>query len=84
MNNIPIRAKKCIHSVDIHENDSVMTYNRNAPYFSNTLKKFYHSTTIFNESTSIYYDDNNEGFGLSFRKYTYNSANKVDYRALIK
>ena len=60
-----------------------MTLNREIPSVPNTLKKIHLSTTIFNESTSTYYDDNNDGFGILLIKNTENSVNNIYHPALI-
>ena len=57
-------AKKIFHAVDFHENDYVMTCNIAIPSVANTLNKIHLSTIIFNESTSTYDDNKNEGFGF--------------------
>ena len=57
INNLQIRVKQNINAVDIHENYSLMTCNREIPSIANTLKKVHLSSIIFNEFTSIFYDD---------------------------
>ena len=44
--------------------------NRSINYIANTLKKIDISSNIFNEFTSTYYDDKDDGFGMLFKKYT--------------
>ena len=58
MKKVPFRVKQCIHAVDVHENDPVMTCNSSIPYFTNTTKKTNSSTNIFNGFTSTFYDNN--------------------------
>ena len=67
MKNVPIRFKQCIHAVDVNENYSVVTCNREIPSNANTLNKTHLSTIIFDELTSTYYDNNNEGLVFLFR-----------------
>ena len=74
--NIQIRVKQRTHAVDMHENDFTMTCNTEIYYVVNTLKKINISITIFNEFTSTYYDDNNDGFTFLFKYHTYNYLKK--------
>ena len=41
-------------------------------------------TTIFNEFTSTYYDNKNDGFEMLFRYYTANYVNIIGQPALIQ
>ena len=61
-NSIPTSVKKFTRAVGIHENDSVMIWNRPIPSVDNTLNNTHLSKTIFNDITYTYYDDNNDGF----------------------
>ena len=69
------------------------------PSVDNTIKKMHLSTTIFNDFTSIYYDDHNYGlncFQILYRNYVNNNdhppliqeckanMDKVDYERKLK
>ena len=57
LENVPLIFKQCIHSVNIFDIDSVITYNFPIPSVANTLKKIHLSTTLLNEFIFTYYDD---------------------------
>ena len=62
--NTPTMIKQQTHSFNMYQNDSVITCNTEIPSVANMLKKIHPSTNIFNEFTSSYYDDKNDGFGF--------------------
>ena len=61
----------------MYENYSVTDFNRYIPYVANIMKELHLSTTIFNEFSSTYYDDKNDGFKLLFRQCKYNYVNNI-------
>ena len=73
-----------IHAVSASEIGSVMACNREICYVTNTLKKIHLSRNIFNEFTSTYYYEKNDGFEFLFKKYTENSVNNIYHSYLIQ
>ena len=61
-----------------------MTYNMEITSVANTLKKIHLSKTIFNEFTSAYHDNKNDGFGFLLKHSTVTSVKKIDHTALIE
>ena len=84
LDNIPLRIKQRIHSIDLFDSDYVMTWNVKIPYVANTLKNIYISTNILNEFTSTYYDDKNGYFAKTIQQYTSSSVNKMYHPSLIE
>ena len=68
----------------MNEDDLVTTCNTATPSIANIPKKIHLSTTIFNEFTSTYYYEKNDGFELLFKNYTENSVNNIYHSYLIQ
>ena len=67
----------------MNENNSLLNCNTTTPSIASTMNKFYLGLIIFNEFTSMYYDDKNDDFESLFKQYTASSANNIDHPALI-
>ena len=82
MKTLHIGFKQHTHTVDMNKNYSEMTFNKEVFSVANTPRKLIFSFTIFNELTSIYYDDKNDGFGLLLIQYTEYYVNNIDHQVL--
>ena len=52
------------------------------PSIANTMKNIYLIATLFNESTSTYYDDKNDYFEMLFQNYAASDVNKIYHPSL--
>ena len=84
LDNNPIISKQFIHAVDMHGSDYIMTCNMEMPSVAKNTKKTNFSATIFNESTSTYYDNKYDGFGMLSKQYKANCVNNINQTSLIK
>ena len=75
LNNMLLRVKQLIYYVKFFDNYSIMSYNTTINSAEKNMKKIHLSATIFNEFTSIYYDDRYDLFEMPIKKFTASSDN---------
>ena len=84
LQNVPIKVKNLIHTVNIYDSDSSITCNTEILSVADTLKKDHLGSNTFNEFTSKFNDDKDYGFRMLFKQYTMNYFNNINHPALIQ
>ena len=84
LNNVPLKAKKYIHAINMFNNDYIMSCSTKIPSVENTPKNIYPDGNILDEFASMYYDNNNDNFRLLFQKYTASDVDKMYHPSIFK
>ena len=82
LKNVTMSVKQSIHAINMFDIDYLMSFSTAIPYIDNNLKKIYISGTLLNESTSRYYDDNNDSFEMLFQQYASSAVKNIYHLAI--
>ena len=77
------RVRNCVHPINIFYVDYIIICSTTIPSDANTTKKIYPSGNLLDEFISIYYDYNNDTFGIFSEQYTASSIGNIYHPYII-
>ena len=83
LNNVPIIVQNSVHAINIFDSDYIMILIHSIPSVTNSLKKIYVGGPLWDKFISEYYNDNNDTFGLLFKKYTASDVDIIYHPSIV-
>ena len=84
LENVPLKVKQPIHTIDNHPSDYKMTCNRDILSFVNNLNKMNLNHYLLNNFSTQFYNERSDISEHNFRVFIKPSTTNIDHPALLE